>query len=458
MTVDPTRDRLRALYSQVTALSPEPPPFGIHGAIQTTVRRRPRVRAAIVGVAAASILVGTGVATQMTRPRNQVSESPTTSSLSPNPQNLVCTEQVVGASKETKKKPEPKPGASTAPDDLMAPFIMKGDSLAIAFTTASTANIGDLVMSGYLPRCVIIQRIGNIVSMTVTPRIRRLVGLGGDRVQLREGTLYRNGAALIAPLGDAKRPSASSAEYVVPPGQFAALPDDRTVVEEDWWHTTLANSSPVILTDRRTVMAEVIDAKRPLEVFSSPYNAEKRKDVRALGTTTPPLGRYIVSQQDGKYLEIEIPQRPDPDERGWHPPIRGWVDASNFRITTVRERIDIDLAKRTLTATFPDGHQITALVAVGKGDTPTPRGRYQTLELKKPPADSRGYGAGIYRTTAQSDVLRTYGPENPYRIAIQGTYDTESLGKAVSAGNVRTANDVWVNLKDLPLGTPIVIQ
>jgi signal peptidase I len=72
-----------------------------------------------------------------------------------------------------------------------------------------------------------------------TPLIKRVIGLPGDHVELRDGTVYFNGAALDEPYRFAARdgqqptdPTGGVSDWQVPPGQLFVMGDHRQVSED----------------------------------------------------------------------------------------------------------------------------------------------------------------------------------------------------------------------------------
>ncbi|MES1246449.1 MAG: L,D-transpeptidase family protein [Actinomycetota bacterium] len=152
---------------------------------------------------------------------------------------------------------------------------------------------------------------------------------------------------------------------------------------------------------------------------------------------------------DGRWLRVQLPIRPNG--------AAGWVSAARVQTYTVRTRIVVDVSARTLR--FYDGGrlQLRATVAVGSSATPTPVGRYY-VNQKLIPADPAGpYGPGALGISAYSPVLTHWAQGGP--VAIHGTNEPWSIGRAVSNGCIRLPNATLSKLfaETLP-GTPVLIR
>ena len=132
---------------------------------------------------------------------------------------------------------------------------------------------------------------------------------------------------------------------------------------------------------------------------------------------------------------------------------RGWVPANGVEVRPVVNRIVVRLASRRLEVRrVRDGKVLLrSVVAVGAPGTETPRGREFYVESAFVPTDPF-YGAFALETSAYARVSDWPGDV----VGIHGTNRPELLGRAVSHGCVRVANDVAARLRLLaPLGTPV---
>jgi lipoprotein-anchoring transpeptidase ErfK/SrfK len=104
-------------------------------------------------------------------------------------------------------------------------------------------------------------------------------------------------------------------------------------------------------------------------------------------------------------------------------------------IHTARRRIELYEGNR-LIRNYP--------IAVGKGTTPTPQGRFTI-------ASKTAYPGGIFGSHWMGLSIPHYG--------IHGTNNPSSIGQAVSKGCIRMHNrDVENLFQYVEIGTPVIIQ
>jgi L,D-transpeptidase catalytic domain len=138
---------------------------------------------------------------------------------------------------------------------------------------------------------------------------------------------------------------------------------------------------------------------------------------------------------------------------------RGWVDASDVRLVPTRERLVVDLSERRLTR-FHGSRVIDRIpVGVGAAPTPTPPGRYFVWARVATGRPSGPYGSFILGLSGFSDTIEPWSdwPGEP-RLAIHGTDDPSDAGRAISNGCIRVPNALLHGLRDVPMGTPVVIR
>jgi lipoprotein-anchoring transpeptidase ErfK/SrfK len=161
--------------------------------------------------------------------------------------------------------------------------------------------------------------------------------------------------------------------------------------------------------------------------------------------------RDAIDDEGYIWLRIQLPIWPNGQE--------GWVKASDVRLAPAIERLVVDLSARRLVR-FREGRRVTRLrVAIGKAGTPTPPGRYfvwATIGTGRP---SGPYGSYILGLSGFSEAIEpwTEWPGQP-RLAIHGTDDPADPGRAISNGCIRVLNRFLRVLRDVPMGTPVLIR
>ena len=156
-----------------------------------------------------------------------------------------------------------------------------------------------------------------------------------------------------------------------------------------------------------------------------------------------------------RMIEVYLPTRPNG--------ATGWIRREAVTLTTVPDRITVDLAARTVT--WERGADVVGVVeaAVGADRSPTPTGTYFVTDVlpysQVGAASARGqYGAWVVALNGHSEAFTTFDGGDA-RIAIHGTNAPASIGDAASSGCVRIADAPLDNLaRNVPLGTPVVIH
>jgi lipoprotein-anchoring transpeptidase ErfK/SrfK len=135
----------------------------------------------------------------------------------------------------------------------------------------------------------------------------------------------------------------------------------------------------------------------------------------------------------------------------------GWVAASLVDPYRVRARIVVDLSARRLVLYVSGKQEISAPVAVGAAGTPTPTGRFFVTERWRILDPTGPLGAAALGISAHSSALHGWPRGAP--IALHGTNDPASIGRAASHGCVRVDNTVIRRLLGYALlGTPVTIR
>jgi lipoprotein-anchoring transpeptidase ErfK/SrfK len=158
---------------------------------------------------------------------------------------------------------------------------------------------------------------------------------------------------------------------------------------------------------------------------------------------------FVVTEERGPWLRVQIPVRPDGTE--------GWVRASDVALSTIDTRVVISLGARTLQAFAGDQLLAQTKVVIGGPNTPTPTGRFFVTDYTaRVPTGS--YGPWVLPLSAFSQTMDRFSDGVPV-IAMHGTNHPEYVGQNRSNGCIRMPDAVIQTLRDhLPLGTPVDIR
>ena len=138
----------------------------------------------------------------------------------------------------------------------------------------------------------------------------------------------------------------------------------------------------------------------------------------------------------------------------------GWVDPAQSSLAQWRTRISvtIDLSARRLVVRRNDRALRRITVAVGRPETPTPRGRFAVTDKLPGYRYSSAYGCCILALSAHQPNL-PLGWQGGDRIAVHGTNDPASIGTAASAGCPRAGDaDMRYLLRKVPRGAPVFVR
>jgi len=151
----------------------------------------------------------------------------------------------------------------------------------------------------------------------------------------------------------------------------------------------------------------------------------------------------------GEWVQVSLPTYPNRSE--------GWVRNRDVQLVAVDQRVDVDLAARTLRWWRGNELVLETQVGVGAPDSPTPPATYFVTDVL--PETSPGpYGAWVLALNGYSEALRSFDGKLP-RLAIHGTNDPSSIGRAASNGCVRVDAAPLAELAaGVAPGTPVVVH
>jgi lipoprotein-anchoring transpeptidase ErfK/SrfK len=160
------------------------------------------------------------------------------------------------------------------------------------------------------------------------------------------------------------------------------------------------------------------------------------------------VAKTARDRDENAWLRILLPIRPNG--------AAGWVRMSAVTVHRIHQRIVIDLSDKTLSH-YRDGHiEHDFSVGIGRPETPTAVGTFYVWAQVPQASPSGPYGVFALGLSGFSPVLLDWPGGG--RMAIHGTANPGDRGLMVSHGCVRVFNDDMVDLRRVPLGTPVLIK
>ncbi len=190
-----------------------------------------------------------------------------------------------------------------------------------------------------------------------------------------------------------------------------------------------------------------------VQVFDAPGGKRTHTLDKWSEATFATLTLLTVEKQDvngEEWLRVMLPMQPNQST--------GWIKASEVTTTTTKARIDIYIAERELELWDGEELILTAPVALGAPETPTPPGLYSITDPLDTTHNMTGvYGAFALGLSGFSEVLKTFDGAPP-QLAIHGTNTPDLIGQYVSNGCIRMYNeDILTVVDHTNLGTPVHI-
>ncbi len=198
------------------------------------------------------------------------------------------------------------------------------------------------------------------------------------------------------------------------------------------------DADPLATTD-----GAVVHPRRTLPVYAKPGRRPFAKVTpkQLNDTWLPVVGRR------GPWTQVLLPSRPNSST--------GWLRTAGLAERHTPFLVRVHVGSRSLEL-LRDGDPIGSWsVAVGAPETPTPVGR--TFLLGSIVDEGQGYSPLILPLGAHSDTLDTYGG-GPGTVALHGWPDASVFGRAVSHGCVRVPADALDQLRQVPLGTLVIVD
>jgi lipoprotein-anchoring transpeptidase ErfK/SrfK len=168
----------------------------------------------------------------------------------------------------------------------------------------------------------------------------------------------------------------------------------------------------------------------------------------------PVVFGVLGSSRPGKecgpaWLHVLLPTRPNGSD--------AWIPARTVSVYPVNTLVEVDLSQRRASVYRWGKLAFRARVAIGATATPTPVGRYYVDERFRLANSNGPFGVAALGISAHSDALKDWVQGGP--VALHGTDDPSSIGRAVSHGCIRLTNAAMIRLFAVaPVGTPVVIR
>ncbi|MBL0746387.1 L,D-transpeptidase [Nocardioides baculatus] len=192
-----------------------------------------------------------------------------------------------------------------------------------------------------------------------------------------------------------------------------------------------------------TTDGQVVHPRRVLPVYAAPG---RKPFAKVTPTQMNDTWLPVINREAG-WTQVLLPSRPNGSV--------GWLRTAQLveRHTPYVVRVHVGSRRMELVRS---GETIGEWsVAVGAPETPTPTGR--TFLLGSIVDENQSFSPVILPLGTHSDTLDTYGG-GPGTVALHGWTDTSVFGQAISHGCVRVPADALDQLRDVPLGTLVIID
>jgi len=181
-------------------------------------------------------------------------------------------------------------------------------------------------------------------------------------------------------------------------------------------------------------------------------NADPTWSFDTLNPVGEKLAMLVTGQRTGddgsEWVRVLMPIRPNEAD--------GWVHADAVKLEEMDERIVVDLSSRTLEH-FVERRRVDRFrVGIGTPQWPTATGTFYVWAHVPQASPTGPYGAFALGISGFSEVLKDWPGGG--RMAIHGTPYPSNLGQMVSHGCVRVLNPQIMQLRKVPLGTPVIIK
>ncbi len=185
-----------------------------------------------------------------------------------------------------------------------------------------------------------------------------------------------------------------------------------------------------------------------IDVFDSPDVGAAPSRTLANPRPSGAEEAFLVIGRRPGWLVVMLPVRPNGST--------GWIRSDDVTLAGHDYRIVVELGAHRLTVFKGDAVFHEEPVGVGVATTPTPGGRFYTVELFR--SQKAAYGPYAYGLSGYSEVLYDFAGGDG-QFGIHGTSDPAGLGTDVSNGCIRMSNEGITKLAEtLPIGVPVEIR
>ena len=225
-------------------------------------------------------------------------------------------------------------------------------------------------------------------------------------------------------------------------GRRGAAPADLTKLVASTTDTKLPRA-PQDANPQEATEGDVVHPRRILPVYAAPGRRPFAKVTpKQMGDTwLPVIGR------EGAWTQVLLPSRPNGST--------GWLRTAQLEQRRTPYLIRVHVGSRQLEL-FREGDLVGSWsVAVGAPETPTPLGR--TFLLGSIVDENQSDSPLIRPLGSHSDTLDSYGG-GPGTVTLHGWPDPSVFGTAVSHGCIRVPDDALEQLRQVPLGTLVIVD
>lgn len=163
-----------------------------------------------------------------------------------------------------------------------------------------------------------------------------------------------------------------------------------------------------------------------------------------------PMSAWVRNvSDDGRFGQVTVPWRSSPRS--------GWVDISALAQTSTIISVRADLSARQLEVWRGCRVILRAPMTIGSSQSPSPAGRFWVTDPIAVPSSQPQFGSYAFGLSAvQPNPPPGWTGGN--QMAIHGTNNPSSIGKAASAGCLRVSEATLARLQTLLVrGTPVTI-